>query len=138
MSWIFFALLSALFAALVAVLGKIGIKHVDTTQATTIRAIIMALFLVGTSIVLGKFSLHGIPNKPLFFIAASGIAGALSWLFYFLALRFGPTTGVAAIDRLSVVFVVVFALLFLGEKLTWQTGLGATFIAAGAILIAVQ
>lgn len=138
MSWIIYALLSAVFAALVAILGKIGIKNIDTTQATTIRAVIMAVFLVCTSLALGKFSLQGISSKPLFFIVASGIAGALSWLFYFLALRFGPTTGVAAVDRLSVVFVVVFALLFLGEKLTWQTGIGAIFISAGAILMALQ
>lgn len=138
-AWIIYAILSAAFAAAVAILGKIGLEGIDTTLATTVRAMIMAGFLVIVSLLLGKSSLlGGITSKPLLFIAASGIAGALSWLFYFSALKHGPASAVAALDRLSVVFVLVLAILFLGEHLTWKTGLGATLVAAGAILMSIR
>jgi len=137
--WIIYALLAAVFAAAVAILGKIGLEGVDTTLATTVRAMIMAGFLVIVSFSLGKSSLLGsITSKPLLFIAASGIAGALSWLFYFSALKHGPASGVAALDRLSVVFVLVLAILFLGEHLTWKSGLGAALVTAGAILMSIR
>ena len=124
-TWIIFALLSAAFAALVAILGKIGIGDVDSTLATAVRAVIMAGFLVVAALVLGKASqLSSIGGRALMFIAGSGIAGALSWLCYFLALKQGPASGTAALDRLSVVFVLLFAAMFLGEPLTPRSGLG--------------
>jgi transporter family protein len=138
-SWIIFALLSAFFAALVAIFGKLGIKNVDTTLATTVRSVIMAGFLVITSLMLGKVNLLGtIDKKALTFIALSGVAGALSWLAYFFALKQGPAAPVAALDRLSVIFVLFFAALFLGEQLTWKTGLGAGFVALGAALMVIK
>lgn len=134
--WIIYALLSAIFAAAVAILGKIGLKNVDSTLATTIRAVVMALFLVGAATVLQKFSLiKTVGNHTLTFIVFSGIAGALSWLFYFFALKYGPASGVAALDRLSVVFVVLLAALFLGEALTAKSALGLVFIVGGALLL---
>ncbi len=137
--WIIFALLAAAAAALVAIFGKVGIANVDSTLATSVRAVIMAVFLVAVSGLLGKFKLLAtIDNKALTFIALSGIAGALSWLFYFLALKNGPASGVAALDRLSVVFVVILAALFLGESLTWKSGLGAVLVAAGAFLLTLK
>jgi len=137
--WIIYSLLSAIFAGLVAIFGKIGLKDVDSTLATTVRSFVMALFLFATSLALGKFNLlNTIKNKVLFFIVLSGIAGALSWLFYFFALKTGIASGVAAIDRLSVVFVVIFAILFLGEKLSWQTAIGALLITIGAIIMVVK
>ena len=135
-SWIIYALLSAVCAALVAIFGKIGISHVDTTLATTIRSIIMAMALILATLSLGKFDLSKIDNKAFLFIILSGLAGALSWFFYFGALKTGPATGVVALDRLSVVFVLVLAVLFLGEALTWKTGLGALLVSIGAILLA--
>jgi transporter family protein len=135
-SWIIYAILSAVCAALVAIFGKIGISHVDTTLATAIRSVIMAVALVLAALSLGKFDLSKIDNKALIFIALSGLAGALSWFFYFGALKNGPATAVAALDRLSVVFVLVLAVLFLGEALTWKTGLGALLVSLGAILLA--
>ncbi len=136
MHWSIYALLSALFAGAVGILGKIGLKGIDTTLATSIRSIVMMLFLVTVSISLGKFSnLSSIDNKTYLFIFASGIAGALSWLFYFYALKLGPATGVSAIDRTSVIFVLILAILFLGEKLTLYKTLGAILIAGGAILM---
>lgn len=139
MIWIIYALLSAAFAALVAIFGKIGIKNIDSTLATTVRAVVMAGFLAITSLFLGKYSqLNTIDSKALKFIVLSGISGALSWLFYFVAIKNGPVTGVAALDRLSVVFVLVFAVLILGENLTWKSGLGALLITAGAILMTLK
>lgn len=137
--WIIYSLLSAMFAGLVAIFGKIGLKNVDSTLATTVRSFVMALFLFIVSLILGKFNLIStIKNKVLFFIVLSGIAGALSWLFYFFALKTGIASGVAAIDRLSVIFVVIFAILFLGEKLNWQTAIGALLITIGAVIMVIK
>ena len=134
--WIAYALLAALFAALVAVLGKVGLKEVDATLATAVRAVVMAGFLVTAALVLGKAGKLGeISQRSFVFILLSGAAGAASWLFYFLALRDGPATGVAALDRLSVVLVFVLAVIFLGEAFTVKAAVGALLVVAGAILL---
>jgi bacterial/archaeal transporter family protein len=139
MLWIIFALLSAASAALVAIFGKIGISNVDSTLATTVRALVMAFVLLVTSFSLGKLKLLStLDNKALFFIIISGLAGALSWFFYFYALKLGPATGVAALDRLSVVFVLILAALFLGESLTLRSGIGAILLTLGAILMVLK
>ena len=139
MIWILYAFLSAIFAAAVAILGKIGLQNVDSTLATAIRSIVMAVFLTSMAFALNKFIvLKNIGNKALLFIVFSGLAGALSWLFYFLALKYGPATGVAAIDRLSVVFVVVLAALLLGETLTTKSILGVVLLVIGAILLVIK
>lgn len=139
MTWIVYALLSAISAAAVAIFGKIGLDKVDSTLATTVRAIVMAAFLVLVSFSLGKFELlDGIKNKALLYIVLSGIAGALSWLFYFFAIKTGPVSAVAAIDRLSVVFVFALAVLFLGETFTLKGGLGALLIFIGAVLMTLK
>jgi transporter family protein len=134
--WIAYALLAALFAALVAVLGKVGLKEVDTTLATAVRSVVMAGLLVTAALALGKAGKLGeISRRAFLFIVLSGAAGAASWLFYFLALRDGPATGVAALDRLSVVLVFVLAVLFLGDAFTLKAALGAVLVVAGAILL---
>ncbi len=133
--YIIFALLSALTAALVAIFGKIGLSKVDTTLATAIRSVVMATLLVLAALLLKKWDFSQIENKAYLFIFLSGIAGAASWLFYFLALKFGPATTVVAIDRLSVVFVIVLATIFLGESLTAKTVLGGILIVLGALLL---
>jgi len=137
--WLVFALLSAVCAGLVALFGKMGLQGIDTNTATAIRAVIMAVFLVGVVLLSGKlahfeqiFSNH----KALLFIILSGLAGALSWLFYFAALKIGKVSQVAAIDKLSLVFAIILAMLFLSEKLSLKAGIGAALIAAGAILVA--
>src|SRR3989338_4268071 len=136
MMWIIYALLAAVFAAAVAILGKIGLKDVDSTLATTIRAVVMAIFLLGAATILQKFSLFKtVSNQALTFIIFSGVAGALSWLFYFLALKYGTVTGVAALDRLSVVFVVILAAMFLGEALTFKSVSGLVLLVLGALLL---
>ncbi|MEM4637686.1 MAG: EamA family transporter [Candidatus Woesearchaeota archaeon] len=137
--WLIFALLSAVFAALVAIFGKIGLQGIDSNTATAVRAIIMALFLIGVIIFQGKLKdISPILNnsKALLFIVLSGVAGALSWLFYFIAIKSGEVSKVVPIDRLSVVFAIVLAFIFLGEHISLKTGIGAALITAGAILIA--
>ena len=138
MSWIVFALLSAFFASLVAIFGKIGISNIDTTLATTVRSLIMFLFLAGVSTYLGVFDkVKQLDQKALIFITLSGIAGALSWLFYFYALKKGPAAGVAALDRLSVVFVLILAVLFLNQAITTKVIIGGILLTVGAILLAI-
>lgn len=137
--WLIFALLSAITAALVSIFGKIGLKGIDANTATAVRSIIMAAFLVFVVLIQGK--LNQIPSiisnrKTIVFIILSGIAGALSWLFYFMSLNFGKVSQVAPIDKLSVVFAVILSILFLGEKVSIISGLGVGLIAIGAILVA--
>ncbi|MFH1072388.1 MAG: EamA family transporter [Nanoarchaeota archaeon] len=138
LSWIIYALLSAVFAALVAIFSKIGLKNVDTNLATAIRAAVMFSFLLLVILFQKKFGLiTSLNGKEYIYIILAGIAGALSWLCYFLALRIGEATKVASLDRLSVVFVLVFALLFLGEKFTFKIVGGVALIVAGAILMVI-
>lgn len=139
--WLWYALFSAIFAALVAVFGKLGLKGVDTTLATTVRAVIMAAILLVTSFSLKKFvgfSVTSFTGRDWLFIILSAVAGALSWIFYFSALKEGKASSVAALDRLSIVFVIVFAALFLGEGFGVKALIGACLIVAGAVLIVLQ
>lgn len=139
-AWLIFSILSALMASLVAIFGKLGLKNIDSTLATTIRSIVMALFLIITSFTLKKFngfSFHSIILKDWILIILAGIAGAISWLFYFLALKSGDATKIVAIDRLSLVFVAILAFIFLGETLNWQEMLGIAMMVGGAIIVSV-
>jgi len=139
-TWLIFSILSALMASLVAVFGKLGLKNIDSTLATTIRSIVMALFLIITSFVLKKFdgfSFHSMVLKDWILIVLAGIAGAMSWLFYFMALKSGNATKVVAIDRLSLVFVAVLAFIFLGETLNWQEMIGVAMMVGGAIIVSI-
>lgn len=138
-TWLVYALLSAISAAMVAVFGKMGLQHLDANTATAIRAVIMALFLVGVVVVQGKLNLISeiIENrKALFFIALSGIAGALSWLFYFMAIKNGQVSQVAPIDKLSVVFAVILAVILFGEKISLIAAGGVALITLGALMVA--
>jgi len=138
-AWLIYALLSAITAACVAILGKIGLQHLDANTATAIRAIVMAIFLVGVVVVQGKLNLINTffnDKKALLIIALSGVAGALSWLFYFMAIKEGKVSQVAPIDKLSVVFAVIFATIIFGEKISFLSALGVAMIAAGAVLVA--
>ena len=111
------------------------------TLATTVRSMIMAGFLILVSLGLGKFNaqmLSEIKMKDWIFITLAGVAGAMSWLFYFFALKNGNAGAVSAIDRTSIIFVVVFAAIFLGEAFTWKVGSGAVLVALGVYLVAVK
>ncbi|OPA79381.1 hypothetical protein BVG16_09880 [Paenibacillus selenitireducens] len=138
-SWLWYALGSAGMAALVSIFGKIGLKGVDPNTATTIRAVIMMLFLLGVLMVQGKVTQIGevlANRKAMIFIVLSGMAGAMSWLFYFVAIQKGDVAKVAPIDKLSVVLAVVFAIVFLGEKLSLWGGIGVGLIAIGVLITA--
>lgn len=137
-SWLFYALLSAVSAALVSIFGKIGLAGLDSNVATAVRAIIMAVFLTGVVAVQGN--LHQLPDaladrRGLFFVALSGIAGAVSWLFYFMALKTGRVSQVAPIDKLSVVFAVLLSMLLLGERVSLFHGIGIGLIALGGLIL---
>lgn len=138
-AWLIYALLSALTAALVAIFGKIGLQHLDANTATAIRAVVMAIFLVGVVVVQGKLSLISTvfaDKKALLFVVLSGVAGALSWLFYFMAIKTGNVSRVAPIDKLSVVFAVILAVVLFGEKISLLSAAGVALITAGALMVA--
>lgn len=138
-AWLIYALLSAVTASLVAIFGKIGLQHLDANTATAVRAVVMALFLVGVVVVQGKLNLVSTilaDKKALLFILLSGVAGALSWLFYFMAIKSGDVSRVAPIDKLSVVFAVILAVILFGEKLSLVAGIGVALISCGALMVA--
>ncbi|VVC00710.1 EamA-like transporter family protein [uncultured archaeon] len=136
MEWLFYALLSAIFAAFVAIFGKMGLQGIDSVTATAARAVVMAIFTVGFAFALNKTNLAAIDTKNWGFIILAGIFGALSWIAYFHALKIGDASKVAPIDRASALFVVCLAFLLLGEKVSIKTVLGAVAIVIGTILIA--
>ncbi len=137
--WLIYALLSAVAASLVAIFGKIGLKNIDSNTATAIRAIVMAVFLILVVTFQGNLNKIGsivTDRKAFLWIVLSGIAGATSWLFYFLAIQNGKVSQVVPIDKLSVVLSTVFAVLFLGEKVSGLGIIGVILIAAGGIIVA--
>ena len=134
--WKYYALLSAVFAALMAILAKCGVKGIDSNLATAIRTTVI-LFLTW-SIVLFTGGINHIREltwKSIAFLIASGLATGISWLFYFKALQCGDVSKVAPIDKLSVALAVVFGILFLHEKLSWQVVTGTLCIVAGTLLL---
>ena len=137
MSWIFWAILSAVFAACTALLAKVGVEHIDSNLATAIRTTVVLFFT--WSIVLGLNAHRGLPaigRRSWIFLVLSGLCTGLSWLCYFRALQIGPVSGVAPIDKLSVALVIVFAWLFLHESLTPMKILGGSLITIGALVLA--
>lgn len=138
-SWQVWAILSAMFAALTAIFAKVGVEDINPDLATFIRTVIVlasfALILFAT----GQFSRPGtISGKTWLFLVLSGLATGASWLCYFRALKLGPATLVAPIDKLSVVLVALFAFVFLGERPTATGWLGIGLIAAGAVILALK
>ena len=139
MTWITWALLSALFAAATAILAKLGVAGIDANLATAVRTSVVVVFTwllaYATRPTAGFLALS---SKSWIFLVLSGLATGLSWLCYFHALQVGPASRVAPVDKLSVALVILFAMLFLGERLTWGKGVGGLLIVAGAIIIAVE
>ncbi len=136
-SWLFWSLLSALFAGATAVLAKVGVTGVDSNLATAIRTTVILVFAWAIALVTARpGALATLGSRTWVFLALSGIATGFSWLCYFRALQLGPASQVAPIDKLSVIFVLVFAALFLHEPLTLRSGLGGLLIVAGAIVLA--
>lgn len=138
-SWQIWALLSAFFAALTAILAKIGVGPVNPDLATLIRTAVI-LLLAGVLVLVTEQwqPLRSIPARTLLFLGLSGLATGASWLCYFRALKLGDASRVAPIDKLSVVIVAVVAALFLGERLSATNWIGVVLIAAGAVLVALK
>lgn len=136
-AWQFWAVLSALFAALTAIFAKVGVEAIGADLATFIRTLVVIVLLAAILAASGQFqSPAAIPGKTWLFLLLSGLATGASWLCYFRALKIGQAAQVAPIDKLSVVLVAIFGVLFLGEKLAALNWLGVALIAAGAILVA--
>ncbi|QIL19574.1 EamA family transporter [Thermomonas sp. HDW16] len=136
--WLFWALLSAVFAALTAVFAKVGVSGVDSDLATLIRTAIVLALLVPLVLATGKWSdPFALPPRTLVFLALSAASTAASWICYYRALQIGDTAQVTAIDKTSVVLVAVFALVFLGERLSWLSWLGVLLIGSGAVVLSV-
>jgi len=136
MSWFIYALLSASFAALTAILAKIGVKGVDSNLATAIRTTVILLFTWGIVFFQGTYTqVTRISQFSILFLILSGLATGLSWLFYFRALQLGSASHVVSIDKLSLAITVILAVILLKEKLTASLVIGTVLLTAGAILI---
>lgn len=134
-TWILFALLSALFAALTTILAKLGVQGVSSNVATAVRTVVILVIAWGWIAVTGEItSLRSISTSVLVFLVLSGVATGLSWLFYFRALQSGPTATVAAIDKSSLVLVLLLSALILHEPLTWKSSIGITLVVAGVLV----
>jgi transporter family protein len=135
-SWQVWAVLSAVFAALTAIFAKVGVTDIDSDLATFVRTIVVLVALAAILFATGNFAAPGpIPTRSWIFLVLSGLGTGASWLCYFRALKLGPATLVAPIDKLSVVFVALFGVVFLGERPSLNGWLGIALIAAGAVLI---
>lgn len=137
-SWQIWAILSAVFAALTAIFAKVGMKDINSDFATFIRTIVILFVLTGILIATDQFQpISAITRKSLLFLILSGIATGASWLCYFRALKIGNASQVAPVDKLSVILVAIFGVLFLKEQLSMLHWLGILFIASGVIILAV-
>ncbi len=138
-SWLVWALLSAGFAALTAIFAKIGVEDINSDLATLIRTVVVLISLSLILFATGQFSQTGpISTRSWVFLLLSGLGTGASWICYFRALKLGPATLVAPIDKLSVVLVALFGVVFLGERPSLNGWVGIALIAAGAVLIAIK
>jgi transporter family protein len=138
-SWLVWALLSAGFAALTAIFAKIGVEDINSDLATLIRTVVVLISLSLILFATGQFSQSGpISTRSWIFLLLSGLGTGASWICYFRALKLGPATLVAPIDKLSVVLVALFGVVFLGERPSFNGWVGIALIATGAVLIAVK
>jgi transporter family protein len=138
-SWVFWALLSAVFAAITAILGKVGVSGVDPDFGTLIRVVVIlgvAIVLVTTRGVAQPLS--QLPSNTLVFLGLSGLATGASWLCYYRALSLGQAAQVAPVDKLSIVMVAVLGVAFLGEALSLKNWLGIAMIGGGAVLASLK
>ncbi len=137
MSWIHWSLLSAFFAGLTAILAKVGVTGVDSNLATAIRTTVILGFAWAIAFAVAKPSaMAGFSGRTWLFLSLSGVATGLSWLCYFRALQLGDASRVAPVDKLSVIFVILLAAVFLKEKMTVQHLIGGMLIVSGAVVLA--
>jgi transporter family protein len=134
--WLLYAFLSAFFAALTTILVKLGVQGVSSNLATAVRTVVILILAWVWVFTTGEVKgLSAIPQRTMLFLLLSGVATGLSWLFYFRALQEGQTALVAAIDKSSLLLVVVLAALFLHEPLTWRSTVGALLMVGGILVI---
>ena len=134
--WVVYALLSASFAALTAIFAKVGVQHMDSNLATAIRTAIILIITWSIVFFTGSYkSIPGLAGRELLFLLLSGTATGLSWLFYFKAIQLGDISKVAPVDKLSIVFVIILAAIFLQEAVTFKTWIGALLITAGTLVL---
>ena len=139
MNWIYWSLLSALFAGVTAILAKVGVAGVDSNLATAIRTSVVLVFAWIVAYATAPLAaLRSLTSRTWIFLVLSGLATGLSWLCYFRALQLGEASRVAPIDKLSVAFVILFSAIFLGERLTLMRGAGGLLIIAGAAILALE
>ncbi|GIL02902.1 MAG: transporter [Alphaproteobacteria bacterium] len=137
--WQFWALLAAAFAALTAIFAKLGVDEIDPDFATFIRTLVVLALLAGVLAVTGKWRNPAtVPGRAWLFLVLSGAATGASWFAYFRALKLGDAARVAPLDKLSIVLVAIFGVVFLGEKLSGLNWLGVLLIAVGALLLAAR
>lgn len=136
MGWLPWALLSATFAGLTAILAKIGVRNVDSNLATAIRTTVILVFAWAIAAITNRQPVRALTLHDWLFLTLSGLATGASWLCYFRALQLGEASKVAPIDKLSVIVALALAALFLGEQLTSTHWVGGTLIVAGAIVLA--
>lgn len=136
MTWFVWALLSAFFAGLTAILAKVGVEHVNSNLATAIRTVVILIFAWSVAFYGKTQSFASIERRTWIFLILSGFATGLSWLCYFRALQLGEASQVAPVDKLSVVIAIALAAIFLHEPLTWHHWLGGLLICTGAIVLA--
>ena len=133
--WLVFALLSAIFAALTSILAKVGIEGVNSTLATAIRTGVVLLMAWGMVFLTDtQGGISGISGKSWLFLILSGLATGASWLCYYKALQMGEASKVVPVDKLSVIFTLVLAFVFLHEKFTPKSLIGCMLIGAGTLL----
>ncbi|MEA1676429.1 EamA family transporter [Nitrospirillum sp. BR 11163] len=139
LTWQFWAVLSALFAALTAILAKVGVEGVNSDFATLVRTAVILLVIAALLPITGQWQPPAsVSARSYLFLVLSGLATGGSWLCYFRALKLGEAARVAPIDKMSVVLVALFGVLFLGERLSLPNWLGVAFIALGAVLVALR
>jgi len=136
MNWFLWALLSAFFAGVTAILAKVGVQEIDSNMATAIRTVVILFFAWAVALITDHQPLSSIGKRTWIFLILSGFATGLSWLCYFRALQLGQASRVAPVDKLSVVVAIALAAIFLREQLTWHHWVGGTFILAGAVVLA--
>ncbi|APQ12633.1 transporter [Pseudomonas oryzihabitans] len=136
-SWLFWALLAAAFAALTAIFGKLGVEHVNPDFATLLRTLVVVVVLAAIVAATGQAQpLASIGGRTYLFLLLSGVATGLSWLCYYRALKLGPASLVAPVDKLSVVLVAIFGVALLGERLDLRQWCGIAAIGGGVLLLA--
>jgi bacterial/archaeal transporter family protein len=136
MTWFFWALLSAFFAGLTAILAKVGVENVNSNLATAIRTVVILVFAWSVALFTKTQPLSTIGRRTWIFLILSGFATGLSWLCYFRALQLGEASQVAPVDKLSVVMAMILAAIFLHEQMTWHHYLGGALIFTGAVVLA--